>query len=485
MIDGRRHDSTAAGTMAPFAQASISPTDGHRNWSIDPASLGDRSFRIDYGIRYAYVTGAMYKGIASKELVVAMAQRGLMGYLGTGGLDLREVSSAIDYIKTKIRDGQSYGMNLLADATRPTLEEQTVDLYLEKNIRYVEAAAYLQPTRALVRYRVRGARRSPQGKISVPNRIMAKVSRPEVAEQFMRPAPIRIVESLLQAGQITTEEADIARYVSVAQDVCVEADSGGHTDRGVAYVLMPAMLSLRKEVMSQNRYLEPIRIGAAGGIGTPEAAAAALILGADFIVTGSINQCTVEANTSDRVKDMLQTMNVQDTDYAPAGDMFEVGAKVQVLRKGLLFPARANKLYELYMRHNSWGEIDQKIRAQIEQKYFRRSFGEVWAETQEHCRKTAPSLLDDIDKNLKRKMAMVFKWYFVHSTRLALNGDEEQAVDYQVQCGPALGAFNQWVRGSDIENWRQRYVADIAERIMNGAAQLLGDRLAAIARNTA
>ncbi len=68
-------------------------------------------------------------------------------------------------------------------------------------------------------------------------------------------------------------------------------------------------------------------MGAAGGIGTPEAAAAMFVMGADFILTGSINQCTVEAATSDAVKDLLQGMNVHDTDYAPSGELFELGSR--------------------------------------------------------------------------------------------------------------------------------------------------------------
>ena len=60
-----------------------------------------------------------------------------------------------------------------------------------------------------------------------------------------------------------------------------------------------------------------IRVGAAGGIGAPEAAAAAFVMGADFVLTGSINQCTVEAGMSDAVKDLLLEINVQDTGYAP------------------------------------------------------------------------------------------------------------------------------------------------------------------------
>ena len=60
----------------------------------------------------------------------------------------------------------------------------------------------------------------------------------------------------------------------------------------------------------------------------------------------------------------------------------------------------------------------------------------------------------------KHKMALIFKWYFVHSTRLAMRGSEEQRVDYQVPTGPALGAFNQWVKGTDLASWRNRHRDD-------------------------
>jgi trans-AT polyketide synthase, acyltransferase and oxidoreductase domains len=448
--------------------------------SISPRSLGSASFRKNHGIKYAYLSGAMYKGIASKELVVAMGQAGLMGYLGTGGLALDVIESAIRHIQTHLAQGQAYGMNLLSSPDQPELESQTVDLYLKHGVRRVEAAAYMQISPSLVRYRLKGAKRTPQGRIDCPHHVLAKVSRPEVAEQFMRPAPAAIVAKLLEAGLLTTEEAELAPLVPMAQDICVEADSGGHTDQGVAYALMPAMLRLRDDIVREIGYADPIHIGAAGGIGTPQAAAAAFILGADFVMTGSINQCTVEAGTSDAAKDMLQDMNVQDTDYAPAGDMFELGAKVQVLKKGLFFAARANKLYELYMRHNSLDEIDAKTRAQIEQRYFKRSFDEVWTETKAYYQRAHPSVIDALEKNPKKKMALIFKWYFVHSTRLAMRGSEDQRVDYQVQCGPALGAFNQWVKGTELENWRQRKVADIAERIMQGTAELLQTRFAAL-----
>jgi trans-AT polyketide synthase/acyltransferase/oxidoreductase domain-containing protein len=239
---------------------------------------------------------------------------------------------------------------------------------------------------------------------------------------------------------------------------------------------MPARFALRDEMQLKYRYSKPIRVGAAGGIGTPHAAAAAFIMGADFVLTGSINQCTVEAGTSDAVKDLLQDINVQDTDYAPAGDMFESGAKVQVAKRGLFFAARANKLFELYQRHNSLDEIDPKIRQQIQEKYFGRSFEQVWSETRAHIQKIHPDACAQIERNPKQKMALLFKWYFVHSTRLAMQGVEDQKVNYQIQCGPALGAFNQWVKGTKLQPWRNRRVAEIAETIMLGAAELLNTR---------
>lgn len=445
--------------------------------TIDPGRLGHSEFRAEYGVKYAYTAGAMYKAIASEALVVALAKAGLIGYFGTGGLTVARIDAAIESIKSQVTESQSFGMNLLYNPGQPDLESQTVDLFFSRGIRFVEASAYMEVTPNVVRYRLRGLTRGPGETITTPHLILAKVSRPEVASAFMSPAPEGIVRELVAAGRLTPQEADLGRSIPVAGDICVEADSGGHTDQGVAYALMPAMLHLRDQMMSRYSYQKRIRVGAAGGIGTPEAAAAAFIMGADFITTGSINQCTVEAGTSESVKDMLQDMGVQDTAYAPAGDMFELGAKVQVLRKGVFFPGRANKLYELYTRHNSLDEIDSQTKKQIEEKYFRRSFEDVWSETKTYYSQMNPGF-EKLEPSPKQKMGLIFKWYFIYSTRLAMRGVVEEKLNYQVHCGPALGAFNQWVKGTALESWRNRHVGNIAHRIMNGAAAVLAKRFA-------
>lgn len=459
-------------------KASIGPVSSeaikYEDLEITAKSLGSEEFKQDYCLNYAYLAGAMYRGVSSKELVVKMGKAGMMGFLGTGGMELSEIEAAIQYIQKELSNGEAYGVNLLNTPSNPEFEQKIVDLLLKYNIRNIEASAFLGITPSLVIYKVKGLKKNLQGNVICENKIIAKISRPEVAEAFLSPAPERIVDKLFREGKITSGEAELLKAIPMANDLCVEADSGGHTDGGVAYTLMPAITKLRDDIAKKFQYTKPVRIGAAGGIGTPESAAAAFVLGADFIVTGSINQCTIEAATSDSVKDLLQQINVQDTEYAPAGDMFEFGAKVQVLRKGVFFPARANKLYDLYRQYNSLNEIDEATKTQIQEKYFRRSFESVY----EDIKKFYPAHeIEKANNNPKHKMALIFRWYFGYSSRLALSGNKDCKVDYQVYCGPALGAFNQWAKGTEFENWRNRHVDEIGLKILSEAAYFLNNRL--------
>lgn len=447
----------------------VDNTNGGKTFKITAGSLGDDEFKKRYNLKYAYVTGGMYMGIASKDIVVKVAKAGMVGYLGTGGVKLEKIEEDIKYIKRELSNGEAYGINLLNSPK----EAATVDLYLKHGVRNIEAAAYMQMTLPIVLYRLKGLSRGADGSVTIDNKIMAKVSRPEVAEHFFSPAPDRILKKLLEANSITKEQAELSKEVPMADEICVEADSGGHTDQGVAYALMPAMLKLREEMAKKYNYKRKVMIGAAGGIGAPEAAAAAFILGADFVLTGSINQCTVEAQTSDVVKDLLEQINVQDTTYAPAGDMFELGAKVQVVRKGVFFPARANKLYALYQQYNSLDEIDEKTQKQLQERYFKRTFDEIYNDCKEHH---SPDEISRAEKNPKQKMAMVFKWYFWYSTQMALKGDESGKVDFQIQCGPSLGAFNQWLKGTELESWKNRHVDVIGEKLMVDTAEVLNQR---------
>ncbi|MFN8371032.1 MAG: ACP S-malonyltransferase [Bacteriovoracaceae bacterium] len=304
---------------------------------LAPEDLGSKAFKTDYGIKFAYYAGAMYRGTASKELVVRMAKAGHLAFLGTGGMDLAWMEKDIKFIQEQLAPHQVFGANLLCNLQDPVVEENSVALFIKYKIKCLEASAFMDVTPALVWYRLQGLKEDSNGKIELHNKIIVKLSRPEVAEFFLTPPSPKIVAGLVASGKISKRVGELAEKISMIDDICVEADSGGHTDAGHTAILLPAIIRLRDEACKKFNYSKKIRVGTGGGIGTPEAAAAAFILGADFIVTGSINQCTVEAGTSDVVKDLLNQANVQDTTYAPAGDMFEVGARVQVLKKGLFF----------------------------------------------------------------------------------------------------------------------------------------------------
>lgn len=73
----------------------------------------------------------------------------------------------------------------------------------------------------------------------------------------------------------------------------------------------------------------------------------------------------------------------------------------------------------------------------------------------------------------KQQLAAVFKWYIAKGKASAIAGESANKVNYSIMCGPAMGAFNQWVKGTPLEAWRNRRAGEIAVTMMNGAAQII------------
>jgi len=256
----------------------------------------------------------------------------------------------------------------------------------------------------------------------------------------------------------------------MAQDVTAEADSGGHTDNQPAIGLIPTLLALRDRYQAEHGYLEPLRVGAAGGIATPASAAAAFAMGAAYVVTGSINQACREAGTSDTVRQLLAESRQGDIAMAPAADMFEMGIRVQVLKRGTLFAMRAQRLYELYRAHDCLEDLPPAERANLEKTYFRAPLDEIWSQTRDFFLARDPAQVAQAEHDPKHRMALVFRWYLGQSSRWANTGEASRRVDYQVWCGPAMGACNEWLRGSPLEAAGERDVVTLAFNILHGAA---------------
>lgn len=435
--------------------------------------LGNQSFKEDYGLKYAYLAGAMHRGISSAEMLIRLGKKGMLGFFGTFGLSIRDIEQAIISIKKELKNGQPYGMNLRSEPDHQDREKELIDLYIKHDVRVIEASSYLSVSAPLIYYKAHQLKAEKGGRVIPHNKIIAKVSRPEVAAAFLSPPPQSIVKRMCQHGLLTEEQGKWLSRVPVADDIIVEADCGSYTDQGSLPVMLPFFVNLRDEMMETYKYGKKIRVGAAGGIGTPESAASAFLMGADFIMTGSINQCTVEAETSDFVKEMLSETGICDTAYAPSDTLFEFGTKVQVLKKGTLFPVRANKLFQIYQQYESLSEIDEKTKIQLENYYFNKSFHEIY----ENIIDKQPNLAKKAEHNQKYKMLLIFKWYLQNGCLLALEGQEKQKVNFQVHCGPSLGAFNHWVKGTDLESWRNRHVDDIGEKMMNETESLLRHRM--------
>jgi trans-AT polyketide synthase, acyltransferase and oxidoreductase domains len=433
--------------------------------------LGDPTFLAFHGVKYAYATGAMAGGIASADLVIALGKEKILSSFGAGGLPTARIEAAIHRIQQALPLGP-YAFNLIHSPNESAMERRAVDLYLNYGVRTVEASAFLDLTSSIVYYRVAGLSLDSANRIQIRNKVIAKVSRREVAMKFLQPAPTKFLKELVAQGLITEQQATLAEQVPMADDITVEADSGGHTDNRPLVCLLPSLIALRDEIQAKYGYANPVRVGVAGGIGTPQSALAAFMMGAAYVVTGSINQSCVESATSSHAKQLLAQAEMPDVMMAPAADMFEMGVKLQVLKRGTLFPVRAQKLYEIYKAYDSIEAIPVKEREQIEKQIFRRSLDAIWDETAAFFTERDPAQLERAIANPKRKMALIFRWYLGLSSRWSNTGEPGREIDYQIWCGPAMGSFNDWVRGSYLAESQNRRVADVADHIMTGAAFL-------------
>jgi trans-AT polyketide synthase, acyltransferase and oxidoreductase domains len=458
-------------TDDPTVVSAVPPGSLFISHPVAATALGSAKFREEYGIRYACMAGAMAGGIAGEPHVTALGSAGILSTFGAGGVPLARVEEAIASIKNTL-GGKSFAVNLIHNTFDKQLEIKTVELLLRRRVTIIEASAFMRMTPAIVYYRAKGLSQRPDGSIACGNRVIAKLSRQSVARQFMSSAPDSIVNTLLAGNLITGTEAEMLGKVPMADDITVEADSGGHTDNLPLVNILPEMVQFRDILHKKHRWKQHIRIGAAGGISTPAAAQAAFMMGADYLVTGSINQSCVEASTSPEVKLALARADVPDVTMAPAADMFELGVKVQVLKKGVFYPVRANQLYSWYKRYNSLEELSSAEREKIEKELFQRSIEEVWNDTSAFFRQTAPNLLEKALADPKMKMALVFRWYLGLSTRWAKSGEIGRESDYQIWCGPSMGAFNNWVKGTEFEDPKNRHVVAVTEKLMTETAYL-------------
>ncbi len=439
--------------------------------ALNPEDLGDAAYKKQHNVKYAYHGGAMANGIASVELVIALGKAGYLCSFGAAGLVPDVVEESIKRIQAALPNGP-FAVNIIHAPAEEALERGAVERCLKLGVDTVEASAFLGLTEHIVRYRAAGLSKNSDGAIAIGNKVIAKVSRTEVGRKFMEPAPLKLLQKCLDKGHITAEQFELAQQVPMADDITAEADSGGHTDNRPFVTLLPTIIALRDEIQAKYHYSPALRVGAGGGLGTPESVLAAFNMGAAYIVLGSVNQACVEAGASEYTRKLLSTVEMADVTMAPAADMFEMGVKLQVLKRGSMFAMRAQKLYDLYVAYDSIEDIPAVEREKIEKQLFRANLDEIWAGTVDFFRERDPEMLERALASPKRKMALIFRWYLGLSSRWSNSGEKGREMDYQIWAGPSLGAFNSWVSGTYLEDYNKRHAADVAYHMLTGAAYL-------------
>ena len=86
---------------------------------------------------------------------------------------------------------------------------------------------------------------------------------------------------------------------------------------------------------------------------------------------------------------MLASAGLADVDMAAAADMFELGVKLQVLKRGTMFSRRANRLYEVYESCDGLDAIPEATRQKIEREIFR-----LYVDERHGCKRISHRLND-------------------------------------------------------------------------------------------
>ena len=442
--------------------------------AVAPEALGSADFREAHDLRASYGCSPLSHGITGSKLVTTLARDRLLGFFGSPGLDVGSIRDGIGAMVTETDPARiGVAMPALLDDFR--LDEAVIDLVLAAGVRRVLTRASSPPTPALVRFRVAGMRRGPDGRILRRNHLFVQAGSPEAALPWMRPPAPELLAALVERREITAEQAALASELPLAEDLVAEGHAGGRTERWPLLALLPVLLRARDRLLVSEGYQArgaALRVGATGELGDPASIHAAFALGADFVLTGSINQASVEAATSLASKELLAEAGVADCATAPASERFEVGGRVQVLSRGTRFAQQAERLYDVYRRYRSIAEIPEGERRHLERTIFNRNLEEVWAEVEADLIAHRPAELVLSREDPRHRMALLFRGWLDACQRAARQGTAGRQRDYQIWCGPAMGLFNDWVRGTWLQPLVARGVVPMADALLLGAACL-------------
>lgn len=130
-----------------------------------PEELGDGAFCAAHGTRYPYIAGEMANGIATVEMVTAMARAGMLGFFGAAGLPAARVGRETARIAAALGDRTNWGVNLIHSPAEPRTEQAVADLLIARRVPAVSASAFMELTPPIVQVAASGLTRDAQGRV--------------------------------------------------------------------------------------------------------------------------------------------------------------------------------------------------------------------------------------------------------------------------------------------------------------------------------
>ncbi|MFC1745257.1 1-acyl-sn-glycerol-3-phosphate acyltransferase [Candidatus Riflebacteria bacterium] len=424
-------------------------------------NLGSKEFQTVHGVRHSYCTAPLPFGISGKQMLSSLATAGFLPFFGSTGLNLGEIKNSLKQIRDRVGN-KTFGVGISFVPYDKEREWQLILILIKLGIRHLWVSHYPYPTEALTFFRLNGIKQNSIGAIEPQNFIFARVSHLETVKRFVAHPPKNVVERLWQDGRISEQEKNLSCKIGLSEDIIVHGEGSGLGSNGSLNTLFPQIYQSVKII--QEDLTRNIRIGTSGGLSNPQAISAMFSLGADFVVTGSINQISAEANCSAKVKQMLAKAGSSDTAFVVSADPLEKGNNIQVLKYGTQFSVKANKLAKLYLKYGDLLNLPEKEKKVLEEGFFRCSL--------ETAMNRANLIFKDLQfgENKKNKkesgLLLLFHLYLYESFLWAKEGTKNREMDYQIWVDQSIGSFNMWRNAVFSKSIEDISVTDIAERLL-------------------